>query len=77
MMFHMIMEKASTKVFGDNFNRDNEPRRVAVSADMVLKEVDGNRLGKQNCKMVTMELFGISIYATGRSCTSDSCDKPG
>ena len=40
-------KKASIKVFGDSFNRDNEPRRVAVSADMVLKEVDGNRLATE------------------------------
>ena len=59
-------KKASTKVFGDNFNRDNEPRRVAVSADMVLKEVDGNRLATelQNGDYGTL---GISIYATAEA----------
>ena len=59
-------KKASTKVFGDNFNRGNEPRRVAVSADMVLKEVDGNRLATelQNGDYGTL---GISIYATAEA----------
>ena len=59
-------KKASTKVFGDNFNRDNEPRRVAVSADMVLKEVDGNRLATelQNGDYGTL---GISIYAAAEA----------
>ena len=59
-------KKASTKVFGDKFNRDNEPRRVAVSADMVLKEVDGNRLATelQNGDYGTL---GISIYATAEA----------
>ena len=53
-------------MFGDNFNRDNEPRRVAVSADMVLKEVDGNRLATelQNGDYGTL---GISIYATAEA----------
>lgn len=57
------MEKASTKVFGDKFNRDNEPRRVAVSADMVLKEVNGNRLATE-LQDGDYGTLGISIYAT-------------
>lgn len=60
------MEKASTKVFGDKFNRDNEPRRVAVSADMVLKEVNGNRLATE-LQDGDYGTLGISIYATAEA----------
>lgn len=59
-------KKASTKVFGDKFNRDNEPRRVAVSADMVLKEVNGNRLATE-LQDGDYGTLGISIYATAEA----------
>lgn len=59
-------KKASIKVFGDKFNRDNKPRRVAVSADMVLKEVNGNRLATE-LQDGDYGTLGISIYATAEA----------
>ena len=54
-------------MFGDNFNRDNEPRRVAVSADMVLKEVDGLVDMATELQNGDYGTLGISIYATAEA----------
>lgn len=57
-----VWKKASNIVFGDKFNVDGNPRRLAVSEVEVITKVNGNKLDPS--LMTAYGSIGVKIYST-------------